>query len=92
MSFRRSFGAAESDDVGAVAVGFFGTDSGDSVEFGDCLGTCDDEVVKDAVAEDDEGGFAGFCGFGFAPVAEGGFEGFLVGGVGGRSLFAFGFQ
>ena len=55
-------------------------------------GAREDEVVKDAVAEDDEGGFAGFCGFGFSPVAEVGFEGFLFGGVGGGGLFAFGFQ
>ena len=85
-------GAAESDDVSSVAVGFFGADSGYGVEFGDCCGTCDDEIVKDAVAEDDEGGFAGFCGFVLAPVAEIDFEGFLFGGVGGGSLFAVGFQ
>ena len=33
-----------------------------------------DDVVEDCVAEDDEGGFAGFGGFGFAPVAEAFFE------------------
>ena len=85
-------GAAESDDVGAVAVGFFRADAGDGVEFGEGGGARDDEIVKDAVAEDDEGGFAGFCGFGFAPVAEIGFEGFLFGGVGGCGLLAFGLQ
>ena len=87
-----SFGAAEGDDVGAVAVGFVGADAGDGVEFGDGGGTRDDEVVKDGVAEDDEGGFAGFCGFGFSPGAEAGFEGFLFRGVGGGGLFAFGFE
>ncbi len=87
-----SFGAAEGDDVGAVAVGFVGAYAGDGAEFGEGFGSGDDEVLEDGVAEDDEGGFAGFGGFGFAPVAEIGFEGFLCGGVGGGCLFALGFE
>ena len=88
----KDFGAADGDDVGAVAVGFFGADAGDGVECRDCCRACDDEVVKDVVAEDDEGGFAGFCSFGFSPGAKISFEGFLFGSVGGGGLFTFGFE
>ena len=83
---------AEGDDVCAVAVGFLGAYTRHGAKFGERGGTRDDEVVKDAVAEDYERGFAGFSGFGFAPAAEMGFEGSLVDGVGCRRLVAFGFE
>ena len=50
------------------------------------IGTCDDKVSEDAVAEDDEGRFSGFGGFVFAPGAEICFQGLLIGGVGCRGL------
>ena len=43
-----SFGAAEGDEMCAVAVGFFGAYAGDGEEFGDGLGAGDGEVVEDA--------------------------------------------
>jgi hypothetical protein len=45
-----------------------------------------DECGEDGVGEDDEGGFAGLGGFGFAPLAESGLKGALGGGVGGGGL------
>jgi len=62
------------------------------VEFGESGGTCEDDVVEDAVSKDDEGGLAGFSGFGLAPGAESGLNGPLFRRVGGRGLFALGFE
>jgi len=63
-----NFGAADGDDVGAVAIGFFLTNAGDSHKLRDSFGTGDDEIVEDAVREDHESRLACFGGFDFAPV------------------------
>ncbi len=65
---------AEGQDRRAVAVGFFGADAGDLKKIGNAGGTGYDDGVEDGVGEDDEGRFAGLCGFGFAPLADTGFE------------------
>ena len=62
------------------------------MELGEASGAGEDDVMEDRVGEDDEGGFAGLGGFGFAPFAEAGFEVFLGRGVSGCGLFAGGFQ
>src|SRR6202022_2727485 len=68
---------AESNDGGSVAVGLFGAYAGDGLELGEASGAGEDDVMEDRVGEDDEGGFAGLGGFGFAPLAETAFEIFL---------------
>ena len=86
------FGSTDGDDVGAEAIGFFLAYAGDGQKLRDSFGAGDDEIVEDAVGEDHEGGFAGFGGFVFAPLAEVGFEGFLCRRVGGGGLIALGFE
>ena len=75
-----------------MGVGDAGADAGDLEEGGEGGGAGEDDGVENGVGEDHEGGFAGLGGFGLAPVAEGGFEGALRGGVGGGGLFALGLE
>ena len=71
--------AADGDDIGAVAVGFVWADAADGEEFlnGPRVGC--DYVLEGRVSEDDEGGFAGLCGFGIPPRSEILFESLLCG-------------
>ena len=61
--------------------------AGDGEQFGDRTRRGDGEVADDGIAKDDEGGPAGFGGFGFTPGAEACFKIGLFGGEIDRNVF-----